>query len=212
LADRQTRKLLITARRREQILHAALEVFSRKGFTAATIPEIARLAGLAAGTIYIYYPNKRELFVAVIEKLMMIPLADIFAGGSEKEFPLILQQAVSNRLSILYNVPLTRLVSLMGEIQRDPVLKTLFVNKLLGPFISKMEEMYRIRMAAGEIRSIEPALAVRLMAGMMIGLTILSSLENDSSPLRRLPDDKLQEEIMAFILYGLTGAPKEKKQ
>ena len=59
----------ITARRQEQILAAALEIFSQKGYTAATIPEIARKAGLAAGTIYLYFPNKRDLFIKVIEEL-----------------------------------------------------------------------------------------------------------------------------------------------
>lgn len=203
---------MITARRREQILQAALEVFSRKGFTAATIPEIARLAGLAAGTIYLYYPHKKDIFVAVIENLMMTPLQDIFNNGAENDFMVVVQQALNNRLNILHSVSLTRLVSLMGEIQRDPELKAIFVNRLLRPFIAKIEGMYRSRIAAGELRSMEPAIAVRLVAGMMIGLTLLGSLEGESSPLNGVPDDRLLEEIMGFILYGLTGEKKEKKQ
>jgi AcrR family transcriptional regulator len=57
MTDRKSRKKEVTARRREQILKAATEVFIRKGFGAATIPEIARTAGLAAGTIYLYFPS-----------------------------------------------------------------------------------------------------------------------------------------------------------
>ena len=60
MPDRETRKKQILAKRQEQILKAAMEVFSRKGYAAATIPEIARLAGIAAGTIYLYYPSKRD--------------------------------------------------------------------------------------------------------------------------------------------------------
>jgi AcrR family transcriptional regulator len=211
LADRQTRKQMVTARRREQILQAALEIFSHKGFTAATIPEIARRAGLAAGTIYLYFPHKRDLFVAVIERLMMTPLQEIFSNGSEKKFLDVVQQALNNRLNILQSVALNRLMSLMSEIQRDPEIKALFVGKLLGPFISKIEDMYRTRISAGELRSVDPAIAVRLVAGMMIGLTLLGSLEGDSGPLNRVTNDRLLAEIMDFILYGLTGEKKEEK-
>ncbi len=205
MTDRQTRKKMITAQRREQILQAALEVFSSKGFSAATILEIARRAGLAAGTIYLYYPDKRALFVAVIERLIMTPLQEIFSNGAEKKFLDVVQQALNNRLNVLQNMALNRLVSLMSEIQRDPEIKALFVGELLGPFISKIEELYRSRIAAGELRPMEPAIAVRLVAGMMIGLTLLGSLEGESSPLHRMTDKRLLDEITGFILYGLTG-------
>ena len=64
---REERKEVITRQRRQQILDAALDIFSRKGFTQATTAEIARTAGIAEGTIYKYFQNKRELMVAVIK-------------------------------------------------------------------------------------------------------------------------------------------------
>ncbi len=45
MPDRESRKKQITAKRCRQILDAALDVFAQKGYTAATIPEIAKLAG-----------------------------------------------------------------------------------------------------------------------------------------------------------------------
>ena len=64
---RQERKEEIAKRRREQILDAAMDVFSRKGFAMATTAEIAREAGLAEGTVYNYLPSKRELLIAVVK-------------------------------------------------------------------------------------------------------------------------------------------------
>src|SRR6478609_4648585 len=52
--------------RPKQILDAALEVFSERGLAAARLEDIAKRAGLSKGTIYLYFPNKEELFREVI--------------------------------------------------------------------------------------------------------------------------------------------------
>ena len=55
--------------RRESIIQAAIEVFSKKGFQAASISEIAQKAGVAEGSIYQYFKNKEDLFFSIpIEK------------------------------------------------------------------------------------------------------------------------------------------------
>ena len=57
-----------------QILEAALEVFGEKGLSAARLDDIAKRAGLAKGTIYLYFPNKDELFRAVIRSTVVAEL------------------------------------------------------------------------------------------------------------------------------------------
>src|SRR5512137_1432492 len=55
--------------RRESIIQAAIEVFGKKGFLAASISEIAQRAGVAEGSIYQYFKNKEDLFFSIpIEK------------------------------------------------------------------------------------------------------------------------------------------------
>jgi len=55
--------------RRESIIQAAIEVFSKKGFHASGISEIARRAGVADGTIYQYFKNKEDLIFSIpVEK------------------------------------------------------------------------------------------------------------------------------------------------
>jgi len=53
--------------RRAEILDAAKEVFSEWGFHSADVQDIAKKAGIAKGTIYLYFPTKQALFLAVIE-------------------------------------------------------------------------------------------------------------------------------------------------
>lgn len=54
--------------RPSEILEAALGEFSRKGFSAARMEDIARLAGISKGTIYLYYKNKEGLFRTLVHE------------------------------------------------------------------------------------------------------------------------------------------------
>lgn len=191
-------------RRQEQILKAALEIFSRKGYTAATVPEIAREAGVAAGTIYIYYPSKRELFIAVIENLIItIPLFDLFEKVSAEGFPVIFKSIMQNRLDFVESNNISRLSSLMGEIMRDPELRELYAENLIQPIMSHMEEFYRGQMESGNFRQLDPTVVVRAIGGMVIGLIMLKGMEGENSPLNRLPKDKVADDILSLVLFGL---------
>lgn len=49
-----------------EITQAALQVFSQKGYAAASVDQIAAAAGIAKGTVYEYYPSKEKLYLASI--------------------------------------------------------------------------------------------------------------------------------------------------
>ena len=53
--------------KRERILRAAIKVFARKGFHATRVNEIAKAAGVADGTIYLYFKNKDDVLVCIFE-------------------------------------------------------------------------------------------------------------------------------------------------
>lgn len=52
--------------KRRQIIKGASEVFLAKGFDASSMAEIARVAGVSKGTLYVYFKNKEELFDAIV--------------------------------------------------------------------------------------------------------------------------------------------------
>ncbi len=54
--------------KRERILSAALKVFSQKGFYKSKVSEIAKEAGVADGTIYLYFKNKDDLLISIFEE------------------------------------------------------------------------------------------------------------------------------------------------
>src|ERR1043165_5862397 len=56
--------------KRERILAAAERVFARRGFFASRVSEIAKDAGVADGTIYLYFKSKDDLLIALFENRM----------------------------------------------------------------------------------------------------------------------------------------------
>src|ERR1700737_2488297 len=57
--------------RPKQILDAALAVFAERGLASARLEDIAKRAGLSKGTIYLYFPNKEELFREVVRSTVI---------------------------------------------------------------------------------------------------------------------------------------------
>ena len=61
-----TKRAVLSERRHSEILGAARQVFARRGFDEASVDDIARAAGLAKGTLYLYYRSKRDLYWAAL--------------------------------------------------------------------------------------------------------------------------------------------------
>jgi AcrR family transcriptional regulator len=66
----QERKEREKERRRQQIMVAAKRVFVEKGFAGATMEDIAREAELSAGTLYLYFKNKNELYASLTLRVL----------------------------------------------------------------------------------------------------------------------------------------------
>ncbi|MBL8237897.1 MAG: TetR/AcrR family transcriptional regulator [Bryobacterales bacterium] len=78
VAGRTKRQVLLEFRTTE-ILEAARTVFAQHGFAAATIDNIALTAGVAKGTVYLYFPSKRDLFLACLREGVLALHAELAA-------------------------------------------------------------------------------------------------------------------------------------
>jgi len=63
----KTKREVVTEFRHAEILEAARRVFAQKGYSGTSVEDIARAAGLAKGTLYLYYPSKREIYWAALK-------------------------------------------------------------------------------------------------------------------------------------------------
>ena len=57
-------------RRRQQILNHARDVFAKRGFHAAKIDDIVAAAGVARGTFYLYFEDKRGIFEEIVDRVL----------------------------------------------------------------------------------------------------------------------------------------------
>ena len=88
--------------KRNRILQAAIEVFSRKGFFNSKVSEIARASGVADGTIYLYFKNKDDLLISLFEEKMVEIVVDVRKRIQEGETALDkLRIFIENHMSLL---------------------------------------------------------------------------------------------------------------
>ena len=85
----RTKKDVLLEFRKSELLAAAKAVFSKKGFHDATIDDIAREAGVAKGTVYLYFKSKHEIYFGAlrdgVEMLIQQMRTEAAQPGSAKE-------------------------------------------------------------------------------------------------------------------------------
>lgn len=69
------------ADKRDAILRAATKVFAQRGFFQSQVADVARVAGVAAGTVYLYFEGKDDLLVSIFDRSMSEVLAEGRAVG-----------------------------------------------------------------------------------------------------------------------------------
>lgn len=129
---RQRRK----AARPHELLEAALTLFVEKGLAATRAEEVAKLAGVSKGTLYLYYPSKDELFKAVVRAYLTQVIAeghelvDQFEGGTSELLHLLAHtwwsRVGASKASGL-------LVLIMAEARNFPELAQFYVDEVVAP-------------------------------------------------------------------------------
>jgi TetR/AcrR family fatty acid metabolism transcriptional regulator len=73
--------------KRDAILRAAIDVFAERGYFNAQVADVARAAGVAAGTVYLYFRSKDDLLVSIFEKTMRDRLLEGRAAVADIDDP-----------------------------------------------------------------------------------------------------------------------------
>jgi AcrR family transcriptional regulator len=199
----QTKKDTLNTQRQRQIIDAAFDVFSRKGFAEATTHEIAKEAGVAVGTIYKYFQNKRDLLVAVVTDIAITePLLQILEKREDTDDSTFIRSIISNRLNFgMDNTE--KIIPFLSEILRDDDLSRRFADAVFAPNIGLGQKYFEAKSDSGTFRTINAQVAIRCIIGMIIGFIVIYRLEGDKSPVKDIPRDELAEDMAELILSGL---------
>ena len=85
--ERVQRRRASPGERQEEILKAALDVFSEHGFAAARLDDVAGRAGVAKGTLYLYFPDKETLFERMLQSVAAPVLAHLARLAEAEDVP-----------------------------------------------------------------------------------------------------------------------------
>ena len=193
--------------RRTQILEAAIRVFGKKGYHRATTKDIARAAGVAEGTIYLYFKSKSELLIALFEHLDKATTqpADLAAGLDLSLRAMLTRRLEADLAQLGPNFEL--LLAILPEILAERALRTQFYHRLIEPALADLSEHLEARQARGETNVPDIPMAVRIFLATMLGMEILHILGDE--PVREAWKKPAQlAEHMARVLFDGLQAGK----
>jgi AcrR family transcriptional regulator len=142
-----------SADRRDAILAAALDEFASRGFEAARLDDVARRAGVAKGTIYLYFRDKESLFQELI-RTMLTPLVGTIEalGQSDVPLPMLADRIAELFVREVYETRRKDVVRLMiSEGRRFPKLAEFYYREVLSRIIAAVRSLLRRAAARGEV-------------------------------------------------------------
>lgn len=154
------------AGKRDAILRAAIDVFAARGFFNAQVADVARAAGVAAGTVYLYFRSKDDLLVSIFEKTMREAIEDGRACVAPLRDPI-------DRLAAIARVHLERMgrdrslaVVFQVELRQSTKFMERFSSTLLREYLGVIRAIVVDGQKSGAFRKeINPTLAAKLFFG-----------------------------------------------
>ena len=170
--------------RKEQILAAARKVFRERGYDRTTISDIVREAGVAQGTFYLYYPSKRDAFIALSRQFQQM-MADAVMGAATPEMSLEERNKAMTRAGFEFagrHKDLVRLLNFGADSISEEVQYDYFKgNPLLNAFVEEFEGLVK----AGVKQWMDAEITAHLIYGMYEHAMVEAFVLSDGSDAKR---------------------------
>src|SRR4051812_15010319 len=157
---------LLEGDKREAILRAATDVFASRGFFNSQVADVARAAGVAAGTVYLYFRSKDDLLVSIFDRTMREWIEEGRASVAPIKDPV-------ERLRAIARVHLDRMgrdrslaVVFQVELRQSTKFMERFSTTLLREYLGVIRGIIADGQKSGAFRKeINPTLAAKLFFG-----------------------------------------------
>lgn len=191
--------------RPRQILDAALAVFAERGLAAARIDDIAKRAGLSKGTIYLYFPNKEELFREVIRNSVIAFIERGEARLEELGDPLQALDAWMVGYWQWLRSPvfpaMHRLVN--SELHSFPDIAAFYAREVIERAHRLVCGMLERAMDAGQMRRMDPLVAARMLSALFVTHALWYHQGNSIKSIAHIPDEILVSQLRDFFLHAM---------
>jgi AcrR family transcriptional regulator len=139
--------------RRDAILAAALEEFAARGFAAARLDDVARRAGVAKGTIYLYFRDKESLFQELV-RTMLSPLVGVIEAAPAADMPVraVAETIVDLFVREIYGTRRKDVIRLIiSEGTRFPKLADFYYREVISRVLPAMRALLTRAVERGEL-------------------------------------------------------------
>lgn len=197
---------------RQNLLGAALKVFSRQGYAAARLEDIAEEAGVTRGAIYWHFKNKADLYNILVGETL---------GGIQSVVDRAVRQGGSfleiQRRVMIYITTLPEVDEVYRAVMELTILKTGYEPELQEGLRAKNEGArqieeelagyFRMGIAIGEVRAeLDPVIAARSMMAYMNGILLNWLMDQQAFSLR-----ECVPALVDIYIRGIAARPYDVK-
>jgi AcrR family transcriptional regulator len=186
---------------RKRILKAAQHLFANKGYEGTTTASLAQAAGVAEGTIFRHFPNKKAILIEVATDGWVEILTDLLTALSEMGSYKAVAQVMRRRmLNVRDNADLMRVCFM--EAQFHPELRDRIQSEVISKMTDVAEAFFQTAMDRGIYRQMNPKIVAQIFLGMfaIAGFSQDTILEPGASPQTR---QEMAEGLADIFLNGV---------
>lgn len=199
--------------RPDEILDAALRLFTERGFAATKVEDVAAAAGLSKGAVYLYFSSKEALLEALVHRAVG-PVAELAAArlSNREEHPRAtierLMREVASAMAEDRVVAVPLLV--LREAPALPRIAEVYREAILQRVLPPLSALLSNGMARGLLRKVDPDMAVRTLVGPLIAHVLLARVFG-IVPADGLALDRLIETHLSIVFDGLDAHAEERR-
>jgi AcrR family transcriptional regulator len=172
-----TNQLEITSRKRRphdrpaEILEAALDLFTERGFKATRLEDVASRAGLSKAAIYLYFKDKTSLLMAIVQATAgaNINIAGSMIAQHQGPVAPLLQQLLGFMAGRIDQSRMPDLMKLViSESRAYPEIGRFYLDNVIGQALPLFQSLIERGIATGEFRAVDPRLTVKCIVGPLV--------------------------------------------
>lgn len=201
-----------------EIIDVALACFLDAGYEATRLDDVARRAGVAKGTVYLYFETKEHLFRAVVQQVTATNVRQLretvrqFDGAFVDFVPLFLSQAATS----IGNSRSPRIAALiLRESERFPDLGRIWVEEVVAPMFGALQALVERSQKKGEVCDGDPRIHVFSLIGPMfaaiLSRQVLAPLGFEPVDLATLAHQHAKTVLAGLCQSSQAGSPARRR-
>ncbi len=209
MAEQQETDRAQRGKKAQDILDAARDEFLARGYAAARLDDIAARAGVAKGTLYLYFQSKEDIFQSLVRRAIVPNLAQLEAVAENWAGPVapLIERFAGVALGIAGNAELVAIPRLLlAEAKTFPDLAHFYYEEVAHRGLGVLTKIIAKGVGNGEFRAVEPLHAARLVVAPFLFHALWQSVfgEFDDTP---VDASAYAQTHLDVLLNGLRAQP-----